>query len=156
MNFTFLVWLLALLLTAALLGITMYSLISLSDLENDFINPHDSSVSINRWVEPKYVIEAVLFALLLLTGKWVTASLLLGVCAWDLRTYLRSEHKVDVTEIFRQIPHEKKVRMVSLLVYLVTFVITIYKLVETAIYSLLNDDGRRAAHNLFKEAAATM
>ncbi len=50
MNFTFLVWLLALLLCAALLGITMYSLISLSDLENDFVNPHDSSVSINRWV----------------------------------------------------------------------------------------------------------
>ena len=50
MNFTFLVWLLALLLTAALLGITMYTLISLSDLENDFVNPHDSSVSINRWV----------------------------------------------------------------------------------------------------------
>ena len=82
--------------------------------------------------------------------------------------------------------------MVSLLVYLCTFVITIYKyarpgrhvhaavsmhaaasafvcmqhtlkarcatrrLVETAIYSLLNDDDRRAAHNLFKEAAATM
>jgi len=50
MNFTFLVWLLALLLCAALLGITMYSLISLSDLENDFVNPHDSSISINRWV----------------------------------------------------------------------------------------------------------
>ena len=30
------------------------------------------------------------------------------------------------------------------------------RLVETAIYSLLNDDDRRAAHNLFKEAAATM
>ncbi len=30
------------------------------------------------------------------------------------------------------------------------------RLVETAIYSLLTDDGRRAAHNLFKEAAATM
>ena len=35
--------------------------------------------------------------------------------------------QVDVTEIFRQIPHEKKVRMVSLLVYLVVFVVTIYK-----------------------------
>ena len=40
------------------------------------------------------MIEAVLFGLLLLTGKWVTACLLLGVCAWDLRTYLRGEHKV--------------------------------------------------------------
>ena len=40
------------------------------------------------------MIEAMLFGLLLLTGKWVTACLLLGVCAWDLRTYLRGEHKV--------------------------------------------------------------
>lgn len=35
-----------------------------------------------------------MFGLLLLTGKWVTACLLLGVCAWDVRTYLRGEHKV--------------------------------------------------------------
>ena len=40
--------------------------------------------------------------------------------------------QVDVTEIFRQIPHEKKVRMVSLLVYLCTFVITIYKCARLA------------------------
>ena len=52
--------------------------------------------------EPKYVIEAVLFGLLLLTGKWVTASLLLGVCAWDLRTYLRGEHKVRRQRVARQ------------------------------------------------------
>ena len=25
-------------------------LISLSDLENDFVNPHDASAAINRWV----------------------------------------------------------------------------------------------------------
>jgi len=45
---------------------------------------------------PKYAVEGVLFGLLLLTGKWATACLLLGVCAWDLRTYLRGEHKVPL------------------------------------------------------------
>ena len=47
------------------------------------------------------MIEAALFALLLLTGKWVTACLLLGVCAWDLRTYLRGEHKVRRQNVLR-------------------------------------------------------
>ena len=71
-----LVWLLAFLMQAGLLGIVMYSvgirhaldhmlipertactsplslsqLISLSDLENDFVNPHDASAALNKWV----------------------------------------------------------------------------------------------------------
>jgi hypothetical protein len=28
----------------------VWQLITLSDLENDFINPHDSSASLNQWV----------------------------------------------------------------------------------------------------------
>ena len=70
MNFTFLVWLLALLLTAALLGITMYSLISLSDLENDFVNPHDSSVSINRWVVRRHLLVACPSSVKPHVGQW--------------------------------------------------------------------------------------
>ena len=46
---------------------------------------------------------------------------------WAVKSLCHPTVQVDVTEIFRQIPHEKKVRMVSLLVYLVVFVITIYK-----------------------------
>jgi len=49
------------------------------------------------------------------------------LCACFSHTGAALRAQVDVTEIFRQIPHEKKVRMVSLLVYLVTFVVTIYK-----------------------------
>lgn len=68
-----LVWLVAFLMQAGLLGTTMYGvgphtrrlciktynilttfvslqLISLSDLENDFVNPHDASAAINYWV----------------------------------------------------------------------------------------------------------
>lgn len=68
-----LVWLVAFLMQAGLLGTTMYGvgsiygyiclaicaltyltsglqLISLSDLENDFVNPHDASAAINKWV----------------------------------------------------------------------------------------------------------
>ena len=69
-----LVWLVAFLMQAGLLGTVMYGvseqtllysksifvlswlnalhlqLISLSDLENDFVNPHDASAAINYWV----------------------------------------------------------------------------------------------------------
>ena len=74
-----LVWLLAFLMQAGLLGITMYSvcefdfvpmssilffnktiyvqLISLSDLENDFVNPHDASAALNKWTVSSLICE---------------------------------------------------------------------------------------------------
>ncbi|KAL0042716.1 hypothetical protein WJX79_008546 [Trebouxia sp. C0005] len=45
---------------AGLLGIVMYSLISLSDLENDFVNPHDSSAALNKWVLVIFLFSFVL------------------------------------------------------------------------------------------------
>lgn len=139
-------------------------LIILSDLENDFINPHDSSASLNTWVVcaaplsymlsaprnirvaprmrfvklilevthavvqmPEYIAQAALTALLLFTGKWLSGLVMLVLVAWNVRTYLRDEHKVDVTEVFRQIPREKNIRIVKLIFYLVGFVYFIYR-----------------------------
>ncbi|KAL0049820.1 hypothetical protein WJX82_010520 [Trebouxia sp. C0006] len=87
-----LVWLLAFLMQAGLLGIVMYSLISLSDLENDFVNPHDSSAALNKWV---------------------------------------------------------------LVIFLFSFVLIIYRLVESAVTRLLTDEGRDTAKQLLRDAAVT-
>ncbi|KAK9916157.1 hypothetical protein WJX75_009511 [Coccomyxa subellipsoidea] len=156
MNFTFLVWLVAFFIQLALLGMSMYGLIILSDLENDFINPHDSSASLNTWVMPEYIAQGVLTAMLLLTGKWVSGLVMLTLLAWNVRTYLRDEHKVDVTEVFRQIPREKNIRIVKLVFYLLGFVYFIYRIVHTAVNTFLTPESREAAHKLFQDAAATM
>lgn len=76
---------------------------------------------------PEYILQAVVTAMLLLTGKWFSGLILLVVLAWNVRTYLREEHTVDVTEVFRQIPREKTIRIVKLVVYLLLFVYSIYR-----------------------------
>jgi hypothetical protein len=50
MPLLFLIWLLAFLLQSGLLGSIMYTVIQLTDLENDYINPHDAATNINRLV----------------------------------------------------------------------------------------------------------
>ena len=61
---------------------------------------------------------------------------------------------VDVTEVFKQAPAEKRRRAWRLAAYLVSFVYVIYRLVEAAVSSLLTPEGRAAAHKLLVEAAA--
>ena len=45
-----LVWLLGFILQSGILGVSMYQLVQVTDLEADFVNPHDASKSYNRLV----------------------------------------------------------------------------------------------------------
>ena len=63
-------WLLLFLLLGALLGINMYSVIVLQDLQSDLINPHDCAHRVNQLVEPEFAMQALVSALLLLAGGW--------------------------------------------------------------------------------------
>ncbi len=75
---------------------------------------------------PEYIAQALLTILLLLSQKWVLGSLQLVLTAYHFRLLSRKKHRVDVTEIFRQIKPEKKQRMVKLGFYLVSFIIVVY------------------------------
>ena len=50
MAFILLLWLLGFMAQMIVLGFCMYTLIQYSDLENDFINPHDAAANVNRLV----------------------------------------------------------------------------------------------------------
>ncbi|KAK9809141.1 hypothetical protein WJX72_010007 [[Myrmecia] bisecta] len=156
MSWDFLVWLLSFIIQAALLGVTMYGLITLSDLENDFINPHDASAGVNRWVVPELIAQGSMSVLLLGTGKWIAGPLHALLTAFNVRVWMRQEHRLDVTEVFKQLPREKKIRIFKLVFYLVSFVLIIYRLVESAVNALLTPAGRETAKSLFDDAAATM
>eukprot|EP00850_Spirogloea_muscicola_P005883 SM000027S09664 [mRNA] locus=s27:628536:629875:+ [translate_table: standard] len=191
----FALWLASFLAVAALLGIVMYmsdasaaaitwvQLICLSDLENDFINPHDSASRINLLVAPEAALHAGLSVLHLVTGRWVFALLNAPLVVYHARLWAalinpeagrrarppsrprpgpdgrsfgiggsggrwqRREHLVDVTEIFVQLPAAKKMRLLKLFFYLLLFVISIYKLVESTVYMLMEGDGVEHAHH---------
>lgn len=78
-----------------------------------------------------------------------------GALAFKLwRGYRIGDATVDVTEVFKQAPSEKRRRAWRLAAYLVSFVYVIYRLVEAAVSSLLTPEGRAAAHKLLVEASA--
>ena len=103
---------------------------------------------------PEYVTQSATAALFLLARAWVPA-LAHGALSFKLwRGYRSGDATVDVTEVFKQAPAEKRRRAWRLAAYLVSFVYVIYRLVEAAVSSLLTPEGRAAAHKLLVVAAA--
>mmetsp|Transcript_11455 Transcript_11455/g.36202 ORF Transcript_11455/g.36202 Transcript_11455/m.36202 type:complete len:187 (-) Transcript_11455:176-736(-) len=130
---------------ASLLGVLMYMLICLTDLENDFINPHDSAKRINKFVVPEYVAQALLTVIMIGSGHWLFTLVNLGVAAYHVhKVFVRKDFLVDVTEIFNQLPVQKKERLIKLGAYLVCFVYIIYRLVEAAVRGLMSSPATAA------------
>jgi len=106
--------------------------------------------------KPEYALQAALAALLLLTGHWVPGLAHGALAVLHARAWRAGEAGVDVTEIFKQAPGEKRRRAWRLGLYLLTFIYIIYRLVEAAVHALLTPDGRAVAQELLHQAAATM
>lgn len=130
----------------------MYQLIQLSDLECDFVNPHDATRNINSVVVPEYVCQALLTAFLLIRGHWIYGGMHVVLLAYHVRQYLRRQHLADVTEIFRQVGPRKRRDMVKLAFYLVTFVLAIYKMIEVIVVAFISPTGRKAAAKVLRDA----
>eukprot|EP00775_Hariotina_reticulata_P011959 gene11959-12102_t len=151
-----LVWLAAMIIQSALLGRNMYAIVCLTDLENDYINPYDLSSKMNRFVVHELITQAVIAALLLLSGNWFT-----GVCHAAVLVYMLHLHNsrlfyVDTTDAFRQLPQQKKQRFVLLAAHLLLFIVVVYRLIETALMVLLTAEGRAMTKKLLHEAAASV
>ncbi|KAI7843681.1 hypothetical protein COHA_002581 [Chlorella ohadii] len=156
MPWELLTYLIAFLLQSALLGCCMYQLIQLSDLESDYINPHDATNNVNWVVLPEYGCQAALTAVLLLTGHWLYGGLHAVLLAYHVRQFMRRQHLADVTEIFRQVGPRKQREMAKLVFYLLTFILAIYKLIEVIVLAFLTPSGRKAAAKVLRDAAASM
>ncbi|KAK7244679.1 hypothetical protein RIF29_39504 [Crotalaria pallida] len=128
-------------LDIALLASAFYQVLMLSDLEADFINPYDASSRINYFVVPEFIGQGLLCALWLLTGHWIMFLITLPLACYHIHLYMKRQHLVDVTEVFRVLNAEKKFRLAKLAFYLVVLVITIFRLVLIGVHYLeLEDD----------------
>ncbi|KAG2444850.1 hypothetical protein HXX76_001591 [Chlamydomonas incerta] len=134
----------------------MFALISLSDLENDFINPYDLTQRLNRFVALEYATQVVLVAVLLLGGKWFLAGLQAAMLVYLLHSWHVKQHTVDATDVFRQLPVQKKRRLIMFGSFLLFFVIITYRFIESIIHGLLTEEGRAHAKKLFQDAAASV
>eukprot|EP00884_Botryococcus_braunii_P003011 jgi/Botrbrau1/12710/Bobra.67_1s0073.1 len=157
MSWDFLVWLISFVLQAGLLGFTMYGLITISDLEQDYLNPHDAADALNPWVAPEVAVQAVLGTILLIAQKWLFGPVHAAVAAFSMRRYLRGEATSEPTDIWDFAKKDKYIRMYKLIFYLVSFVYIIYRMVESAIHAIDGTpESNKMVHKLLQEAAATL
>lgn len=112
----------------------------LSDLEADYINPYDASSKINYFVVPEFIGQGLLCALFLFTGHWVMFLLMLPLACYHGMLYVKRQHLLDVTEVFRVLNAEKKFRIAKLAFYLTLVMITIFRLVLIVVYYFDMDD----------------
>ncbi|GJX64698.1 cornichon homolog 1 isoform X1 [Tanacetum coccineum] len=102
-------------------------IVCLSDLENDLMNPYESSSRINSVVLPEMVLHCAGSALLLLTGFWFLFLLTLPITIYSSMKYMNKQHLIDVTEVFRYLDAEKKYRIAKLVLYAFVFLLVIIR-----------------------------
>ncbi|KAL1187667.1 cornichon-like protein 4 [Cardamine amara subsp. amara] len=130
-----LTWVISFLILITLVGLIVYQLISLADLEFDYINPYDSASRINSVVLPEFILQGVLCVFYLVTGHWFMALLCVPYLYYNFNLYSKRHHLIDVTEIFNLLDWEKKKRLFKLAYIILTLFLTIFWL----IYSTLDD-----------------
>ncbi|KAI0500733.1 hypothetical protein KFK09_018949 [Dendrobium nobile] len=129
-------WLFGFFMLIGLLLLVIYQLVSLSDLEYDYINPYDLSSRINAVILPEFVLQGTLCLLFLVSGQWMLFLFSAPMLYYNVRLYLQRKHLMDVTEIFNQLNGEKKRRLVKLIYLVILLFISLFWMVWT----LLEDD----------------
>ncbi|XP_022151666.1 protein cornichon homolog 1-like isoform X2 [Momordica charantia] len=133
-------WFISFCINVALLVFNFYQLLVLTDLEADYLNIYDSSSRINKLVIPEFIVQGVFCSLFLLTGHWFMFLITVPVSCYHIRLFLKREHLIDVTEVFRVLKREKYFRLGKLIFYLLMFLIVIFRLTLSAFNSLSDED----------------
>ncbi|CAI5488717.1 unnamed protein product [Closterium sp. Naga37s-1] len=141
LTWAILFWMVAFLVSAALVGIVMYMLICISDLENDFINPHDAARRVNGFVFPEISLHSGLTVVFALTGHWLMFLINLPLALYHFHLYLRKEHMVDVTEAFNQISVQRRRQLIRFVIYLTLMIATIFRMVERGVTAVMESHG---------------
>ncbi|GAB2233238.1 hypothetical protein Droror1_Dr00002457 [Drosera rotundifolia] len=139
MDFNLIQWLIIFVSHFLLLAVLVYQIICLSDLEADYMNPYESAEKINAIIVSEFIVQGLVCVVFLICGRWIMFLLSLPLACYHLGLYLKQEHLLDVTEIFRALSREKQLRFQKLGVYLFFFFITIVRLI-IAVYNSLVDE----------------
>uniref|UniRef100_A0AAQ4PV73 Cornichon family member 4 n=2 Tax=Gasterosteus aculeatus TaxID=69293 RepID=A0AAQ4PV73_GASAC len=135
------VFILSLVDCCALIFLSVYFIITLSDLECDYINARACCSKLNKWVIPEMVGQCLSTMLMLVSMHWFTFFLNLPVAAWNIYRYVKvplgNMGVFDPTEIHNrgQLKSHMKEAMIKLGYHLLCFFIYLYSM----ILALIND-----------------
>ncbi|XP_047339259.1 protein cornichon homolog 1 [Impatiens glandulifera] len=134
-----LLWTIFFLFTMTLIALNVYQMVCLSDLESDYMNPYEASTRINSVILPEFVVQTVFCILFLVTGHWIMFLLLLPITSYSTNLFLKRQHLIDVTEVFRSLQSQNKYRYIKLSFYLVMLLIVFVRLVIYVINYLIDE-----------------
>ncbi|XP_044469009.1 protein cornichon homolog 1-like isoform X2 [Mangifera indica] len=132
-------WLLMFFMNFAFIVSSFYQLLCLLDLEGDHMNPFEASAHINFWVMKEFLLHGVFCILLLVTGHWLIFLVAVPLASYHALLYMKRQHLVDVTEVFRNLKGEKNLRLFKLGFYVVFFVIVVFNLAIATFEAVLHE-----------------
>jgi len=121
--------------TGALLFLSVYMVVTLSDLECDYLNAPQCCSKLNKWVLPELVASTTLTLLLLLTNHWILFLLSSPMTAWLIYKMQKrpkgSLGHYDATEIHNRGNLQAHTRdaIIRLAFHLVHFFIYLYSMI---------------------------
>ncbi|XP_051880923.1 protein cornichon homolog 4 [Pristis pectinata] len=136
-----LVFILSLADCCGLIFLAVYFIITLSDLECDYINARACCSKLNKWVLPELIGHSAVSVLMLVSMHWFILLLNLPVAAWNFHRYLSvpsgNVGVFDPTEIHNRglLKTHMKEAMIKLGFHLLCFFIYLYSM----ILALIND-----------------
>mmetsp|Transcript_10380 Transcript_10380/g.16936 ORF Transcript_10380/g.16936 Transcript_10380/m.16936 type:complete len:163 (+) Transcript_10380:146-634(+) len=135
---TLLLWFIIFVLNACELFLLIFSLVSLSDLEHDYLNPTDLCDRLNPLHVPEYILHAAITLLMLVQRSWLVVALNVPLLYWHIKTYLSKKHLLDPTSIFSDMPKQYRIRYVKIAFYLLNFFYCMYCLIMAFIGDFLS------------------
>ncbi|XP_044253942.1 protein cornichon homolog 4 [Tribolium madens] len=131
----------SLLNTGAVLFLLVYFVITLSDLECDYLNAQECCSKLNQWSLPKLIVHGFLSFLFLIHGHWILALLNLPMAFWmvyELASVPSGNLGIyDPTEIHNRGQLKKHMRdcMIHLGYYLLFFFAYLYCMIVALLKS---------------------
>ncbi|XP_026465380.1 protein cornichon homolog 4-like [Ctenocephalides felis] len=128
--------------TGAVLFLFVYFVITLSDLECDYLNAQECCSKLNAWVMPKLIAHCFLSFILILNGQWWLMIFNVPLICWMVYEFIKVPKGnlgvYDPTEIHNRGQLKKHMRdcMINLGYHLILFFIYLYCM----IISLLKGD----------------
>ncbi|KAJ4774680.1 Protein cornichon-like protein 4 [Rhynchospora pubera] len=129
-------WVSSFILLVLLVISVVYQLLTLSDLERDYINAHEGVLQVNRAVYVEFSLQLIISVLFLFSGHWVMFLFCIPIIYYSAKTYLQGKHKVSEVDIFGKLNQEKTRRLVKLAMVVVPLCLSLFWL----IWSALEDD----------------
>lgn len=127
--------------TGALLFLTVYYVITLSDLECDYLNAQQCCSKLNVWVLPEIIAHGALTLMLLFGSHWILFLVNIPLAIWQFYRYWTIPSGnfgvYDPTEIHNMgmLKSHMKETMVKLGYYLIFFFIYLYCMIVSLLVS---------------------